>query len=82
MNIQPFDTDIKERLLAVSIVNDFRYMGCRTRADFVSCVIEVEASFDTNEQKERLVRFWNGRDKTLIPELQKVLVELKRNKNA
>lgn len=82
MNIQPFDTDIKERLLAVSIVNDFRYMGCRTRADFVSCVVEVDSSFNNDEQRERLVRFWNGRDKTLIAELQSVLVELKKLKNA
>lgn len=82
MNIQPFDTDIKERLLAVSIVNDFRYMGCRTRADFVACVVEVDSSFNTDEQRERLVRFWNGRDKTLIGELQGVLVKLKKLKNA
>lgn len=82
MNIQPFDTDIKERLLAVSIVNDFRYMGCRTRADFVSRVVEADSAFDTDEQRERLVRFWNGRDKTLIGELQGVLVKLKKLKNA
>lgn len=82
MNIQPFDTDIRERLLAVSVVNDFRYLGCRTRADFVLCVVSVDVSFDTDEQRERLVRFWNGRDKTLIAELQGVLVKLKNKRNA
>lgn len=82
MNIQPFDSDIKERLLAVSIVNDFRYLGCRTRADFILCVTGIDSELDTYDQKERLVRFWNGRDKTLIPELQSVLVKLKELKNA
>lgn len=81
MNIKPFDTDIKERLLAVSIVNDFRYLGCRTRADFVACVTELDSSFDTEEKRQHLVHFWNGRNKSLIAELAVVLNKLKSIKD-
>lgn len=81
MNIKPFDSDIKERLLAVSIVNEFRYLGCRTRADFLSTVIDIDSSFDTEEKRQQLVHFWNGRNKSLITELTAVLNELKALKN-
>lgn len=78
MNIKPFDRDIRERLTAVSIVNDFRVMGCRTRADFVDTIVEHNSSFDTPEKRALLIRFWNGRDKTLIADLQNVLSEIKK----
>jgi hypothetical protein len=75
----PIDEDMNLLGNAVSILNDFKKKGFNERSAFVELVMDLDPTYKSYENIQKLQNFWAGRvkDKLLNRDLIQVLEKIK-----
>lgn len=75
------DNQIEDRYKALFLLNTMRKLGFNSRKKFIDTCVTY-SSFDLNTQTlNKFIAFWDGRDTTLIPEVEKIINTITEKKN-
>lgn len=77
--ITPADDETEVLVTAISLLNQFKVLGFVTRKSFIEAVVDMNISYHTYDNVEKLRGFWLSRvrDKFLNEDLQIILDKLK-----
>lgn len=75
----PIDEDMNLLGNAIKILNEFKKRGFVDRSGFIEIVMDLDSTYKSYENMQKLQSFWAGRvkDKFLNKDLENILEKLK-----
>lgn len=82
VEFSPSDSQMENKFKALVLLNKMRKLGFNTRKKFIDTCVTYASIELTTVTYNKLAAFWEGREVTLIPEIENIVEFINKEKNA